>query len=74
MVLLARDMLRDPYWPLHAAAALGDPPVGQSNISAPRPGNTARAIVPQRPQELCRLRINLRSIVAPVPRGTLPIW
>jgi 2,4-dienoyl-CoA reductase-like NADH-dependent reductase (Old Yellow Enzyme family) len=22
MVLLAREMLRDPYWPLHAAAAL----------------------------------------------------
>jgi 2,4-dienoyl-CoA reductase-like NADH-dependent reductase (Old Yellow Enzyme family) len=25
MVLLAREMLRDPYWPLHAAAALGQP-------------------------------------------------
>jgi 2,4-dienoyl-CoA reductase-like NADH-dependent reductase (Old Yellow Enzyme family) len=24
MVLLARQMLRDPYWPLHAAAALGE--------------------------------------------------
>ena len=24
-VLLAREMLRDPYWPLHAAAALSDP-------------------------------------------------
>jgi len=24
IVLLAREMLRDPYWPLHAAAALGD--------------------------------------------------
>jgi 2,4-dienoyl-CoA reductase-like NADH-dependent reductase (Old Yellow Enzyme family) len=24
LVLLAREMLRDPYWPLHAAAALGD--------------------------------------------------
>ena len=23
MVLLAREMLRDPYWPLHAARALG---------------------------------------------------
>ena len=23
LVLLAREMLRDPYWPLHAAAALG---------------------------------------------------
>ena len=24
VVLLAREMLRDPYWPLHAAAKLGD--------------------------------------------------
>ncbi len=24
IVLLAREMLRDPYWPLHAAAALGE--------------------------------------------------
>ena len=23
LVLLAREMLRDPYWPLHAAAQLG---------------------------------------------------
>jgi 2,4-dienoyl-CoA reductase-like NADH-dependent reductase (Old Yellow Enzyme family) len=23
-VLLARELLRDPHWPLHAAAALGD--------------------------------------------------
>jgi 2,4-dienoyl-CoA reductase-like NADH-dependent reductase (Old Yellow Enzyme family) len=23
IVLLAREMLRDPYWPLHAALALG---------------------------------------------------
>ncbi len=30
LILLARAMLRDPYWPLHAAQALGhtpDPPV-----------------------------------------------
>jgi len=25
LVLLAREMLRDPYWPLHAAASLGEP-------------------------------------------------
>ena len=25
LVLLAREMLRDPYWPLHAAQALGRP-------------------------------------------------
>ena len=29
-VLLAREMLRDPYWPLHAAKALGD------KVSGPR--------------------------------------
>jgi 2,4-dienoyl-CoA reductase-like NADH-dependent reductase (Old Yellow Enzyme family) len=23
--LLGRELLRDPYWPLHAAAALGEP-------------------------------------------------
>jgi 2,4-dienoyl-CoA reductase-like NADH-dependent reductase (Old Yellow Enzyme family) len=26
VVLLARQMLRDPYWPIHAARVLGDPP------------------------------------------------
>ena len=25
LVLLARELLRDPYWPLHAAKALGEP-------------------------------------------------
>jgi 2,4-dienoyl-CoA reductase-like NADH-dependent reductase (Old Yellow Enzyme family) len=25
LVLLGREMLRDPYWPLHAAGALGEP-------------------------------------------------
>jgi 2,4-dienoyl-CoA reductase-like NADH-dependent reductase (Old Yellow Enzyme family) len=25
LVFLAREMLRDPYWPLHAATALGEP-------------------------------------------------
>jgi 2,4-dienoyl-CoA reductase-like NADH-dependent reductase (Old Yellow Enzyme family) len=33
MVLLAREMLRDPYWPLHAARELGAtiaPPVQYS--------------------------------------------
>jgi 2,4-dienoyl-CoA reductase-like NADH-dependent reductase (Old Yellow Enzyme family) len=30
VVLLAREMLRDPYWPLHAARALGD------KVAAPR--------------------------------------
>lgn len=46
IVLLAREMLRDPYWPLHAAEALGDTatwPV-QYLRAAPR-GSTARTHV-----------------------------
>ncbi|HEX8710742.1 MAG TPA: NADH:flavin oxidoreductase/NADH oxidase [Terracidiphilus sp.] len=46
MVLLARQMLRDPYWPLHAAVALGEQtswPV-QYLRAAPQ-GSTARASV-----------------------------
>ena len=46
MVLLARELLRDPYWPLHAAAALGEPaswPV-QYLRAAPR-GSAERAAV-----------------------------
>jgi 2,4-dienoyl-CoA reductase-like NADH-dependent reductase (Old Yellow Enzyme family) len=37
MVLLARELLRDPYWPLHAATALG--------AAAPVPRQYARAFV-----------------------------
>ncbi len=40
MVFLAREMLRDPYWPLHAAAALGEPaswPVQYLRAAPPRP-------------------------------------
>ncbi|HEV2136536.1 MAG TPA: NADH:flavin oxidoreductase/NADH oxidase [Terracidiphilus sp.] len=46
LVLLARQMLRDPYWPLHAAAALGEEaswPV-QYMRAAPQ-GSRARAAV-----------------------------
>ena len=46
IVLLAREMLRDPYWPLHAAAALGETaswPV-QYLRAAPH-GSNARASV-----------------------------
>jgi 2,4-dienoyl-CoA reductase-like NADH-dependent reductase (Old Yellow Enzyme family) len=46
IVFLAREMLRDPYWPLHAAAALGETaswPV-QYLRAAPQ-GSTARAAV-----------------------------
>jgi 2,4-dienoyl-CoA reductase-like NADH-dependent reductase (Old Yellow Enzyme family) len=50
MVLLAREMLRDPYWPLHAAAALDEIaswPV-QYLRAAPQ-GSTARASI-ERPK------------------------
>jgi len=50
IVLLGREMLRDPYWPLHAAAALNEPvswPV-QYLRAAPR-NSTARAAI-QRPE------------------------
>jgi 2,4-dienoyl-CoA reductase-like NADH-dependent reductase (Old Yellow Enzyme family) len=51
IVLLAREMLRDPYWPLHAAAALGENmtwPV-QYLRAAPQ-GSSARNPV-QRPEK-----------------------
>jgi 2,4-dienoyl-CoA reductase-like NADH-dependent reductase (Old Yellow Enzyme family) len=41
LVLLAREMLRDPYWPLHAAAALSEP--------ASWPKQYLRAAPPQSP-------------------------
>jgi len=46
VVFLAREMLRDPYWPLHAAAALDDPigwPV-QYLRAAPRQSSARAAI------------------------------
>jgi len=51
MVLLAREMLRDPYWPLHAAAALGETaswPV-QYLRAAPQ-GSIARSAI-ERPKQ-----------------------
>jgi 2,4-dienoyl-CoA reductase-like NADH-dependent reductase (Old Yellow Enzyme family) len=41
LVLIAREFLRDPYWPLHAAAALGEP--------ASWPPQYLRAAPPQSP-------------------------
>jgi 2,4-dienoyl-CoA reductase-like NADH-dependent reductase (Old Yellow Enzyme family) len=43
LVFLAREFLRDPYWPLHAAAALGEPAAWPPQYlrAAPR-GTTAR--------------------------------
>ena len=51
LVLLARELLRDPYWPVHAAAALGEqaswpvqylraaPPHSVARASVARPEN-----------------------------------
>jgi 2,4-dienoyl-CoA reductase-like NADH-dependent reductase (Old Yellow Enzyme family) len=42
IVLLARELLRDPYWPLHAAGALGH--------AAPWPAQYLRAAPPRSPE------------------------
>lgn len=42
MVLLARAMLRDPYWPLHAAAALGVEPSWPLQYQRARPPRAPR--------------------------------
>ena len=42
-VLLARELLRDPYWPLHAAQALGHPaPWPPQYLRAAPPGTSSR--------------------------------
>ena len=53
LVLLAREMLRDPYWPLRAASALGETaswPV--QYLRAAPPGSPARSAL-QRPSGSC---------------------
>ena len=51
IVLLAREMLRDPYWPLHAAAALGDTvPWPVQYLRAAPQGSGARKAI-ERPQK-----------------------
>ncbi len=43
LVLLARAMLRDPYWPVHAAAALGEEASWPKQyLRAAPPGSPAR--------------------------------
>ena len=43
-VLLARELLRDPYWPLRAARELGHPtPWPRQYLRAAPPGTTARS-------------------------------
>lgn len=52
LVLLGREMLRDPYWPLHAAAALGEPASWPAQYlrAAPR-GSSARTPVSRSEKE-----------------------
>ncbi|HET7105126.1 MAG TPA: NADH:flavin oxidoreductase/NADH oxidase [Terracidiphilus sp.] len=46
LVLLAREMLRDPYWPAHASAALGEPASWpEQYLRAAPPHSPARAAV-----------------------------
>lgn len=46
LVLLGRQLLRDPYWPLHAAASLGLPAAWPAQYLRAAPqGSTARATV-----------------------------
>jgi 2,4-dienoyl-CoA reductase-like NADH-dependent reductase (Old Yellow Enzyme family) len=53
MVFLAREMLRDPDWPVHAAAALGEPaswPVQYLRAAAPQHSGTRAAISRPEPE------------------------
>jgi len=44
-VLLARQMLRDPYWPMHAAEELRHPSTWPAQyLRAAPPGRTSRAV------------------------------
>ncbi len=45
MVLLARQMLRDPYWPMHAGEELRHPSAWPPQyLRAAPPGRTSRAV------------------------------
>ena len=46
LVLLARDFLRDPYWPLHAAALLGMPATWPVQSLRAAPAGSASTPVP----------------------------
>jgi 2,4-dienoyl-CoA reductase-like NADH-dependent reductase (Old Yellow Enzyme family) len=50
IVLLAREMLRDPYWPVHAAAALGDPASWPKQYLRAAPQNSPARIEIARPE------------------------
>jgi 2,4-dienoyl-CoA reductase-like NADH-dependent reductase (Old Yellow Enzyme family) len=49
IVLLAREMLRDPYWPLHAASALGESVTWPVQYLRAAPQGSAARIAVERP-------------------------
>lgn len=59
LVLLAREMLRDPYWPLHAAAQLGKPISWPAQYLRAAPPGTAQ----RRPtEEIERVQSPVQSV------------
>lgn len=50
LVLLAREFLRDPYWPVHAAAALSEPASWPEQYLRAAPPHSAPRAAVQRPQ------------------------
>ena len=67
MVFLAREMLRDPYWPLHAAAALSEPadwPVQYLRAAPHKSLARARSHGPRRPENNCGTRISTPALFA----------
>jgi 2,4-dienoyl-CoA reductase-like NADH-dependent reductase (Old Yellow Enzyme family) len=50
LVLLAREMLRDPYWPLHAGAALGETPPWPKQYLRAAPGHSPAREPVSRPE------------------------
>jgi 2,4-dienoyl-CoA reductase-like NADH-dependent reductase (Old Yellow Enzyme family) len=52
LVFIAREFLRDPYWPLHAAAALGEPaPWPPQYLRASPRGSLARVPIAGKPDK-----------------------
>ena len=50
LVFLARELLRDPYWPVHAAAALGEPASWPVQYLRSAPQHSAARAAVSRPE------------------------
>jgi 2,4-dienoyl-CoA reductase-like NADH-dependent reductase (Old Yellow Enzyme family) len=57
VVLLARELLRDPYWPLHAAEKLGRPITWPAQYLR----SAAGAVEPRQPVEALEAREPLKA-------------